>query len=222
MLVETNIRGLCNKFGVDYLRFLSDLNVETPLELSLFDLQAIAEEYAVDLHALLFAPLFCPPTLHATMKQIRLLVLDVDGVMTDGGMYFTENGDQFKKFNTKDGMGILNLTKNNFQVAIISSGFVSKAVQKRADLLGIQHCIVSRGRKIELLDKLLEKLAMQRSEVAMIGDDINDIEVMQAVAVAVCPCDAVWEVKRQSHVILNHSGGQGCVREFIDNYLTVH
>jgi len=219
MVLENNLRGLFNKFGVDYTSILSEFNVNDVYELSIFDLQTIAQEYEVDLQAMLFKPLFCPPDLRKKLAQIQLLVLDVDGVMTDGGMYFTENGDQFKKFNTKDGMGIINLTRKNFNVAIISSGFVNKAVQQRAKLLGIQHCIVSRGNKLEILNELLDDLNINYKNVAMIGDDINDLEVMKKIAIAACPKDAVTEVKKYAHIILNALGGCGCVREFIDNYL---
>lgn len=219
MLVEENIKGLCSKYGVDYVGFLSDLGVENVQELSLFDLKAIAEEYEVDVYALLFKPLFPLSRLQKKLSNIQLLVLDVDGVMTDGGMYFTENGDQFKKFNTKDGMAIIELTKKNFQIAIISSGFVSNTVKKRAEMLGIQHCVVTRESKMSVLNGLLEELKMDVSQVAIIGDDINDLEVMQSVSIAVCPKDAVQAVKQHCHIILNTNGGQGCVREFIDTYL---
>ena len=219
MFLEGNIKGLCSKFGIDYVEFLSDLGVENPQELSIFDLRAIAEEYDVDLYALLFKPLFPLAHLQHKLNNIKLLVLDVDGVMTDGGMYFTENGDQFKKFNTKDGMAIIQLTKNNFQLAIISSGFVSNTVKARAELLGIQHCVVTRENKLTVLNRLLEELKLDVSQVAMIGDDINDLEVMRTVAIAACPRDAVQEVKQHAHIVLNTDGGKGCVRDFIDTYL---
>jgi 3-deoxy-D-manno-octulosonate 8-phosphate phosphatase (KDO 8-P phosphatase) len=221
MFLEENIKGLCAKYGVDYVEFLSDFGIENVQELSMFDLKAVAEEYDVDLYGLLFKPMFPLPHLQKKLKKIKLLVLDVDGVMTDGGMYFTENGDQFKKFNTKDGMAIIQLTKNNFQVAIISSGFVSNTVKQRAEMLGIQHCFVTRESKIDVLNRLLNELNLDLSQVAIIGDDINDLEVMCSVSVAVCPKDAVQVVKQNCHLVLNTNGGQGCVREFIDNYLSV-
>jgi 3-deoxy-D-manno-octulosonate 8-phosphate phosphatase (KDO 8-P phosphatase) len=220
MVLEENLKGLCSKFGVDYVGFLSDLGVENPHELTVFDLRAISEEYEVDLYALLFKPLFSLTHLQAKLDNIRLLVLDVDGVMTDGGMYFTENGDQFKKFNTKDGMAVLHLTKNNFQVAIISSGFVSNAIQKRAEMLGIQHCVVTRESKLDVLKRITKELQLELNQVAIVGDDINDLEVMKNVGIAACPKDAVQEVKQYAHIILQTDGGKGCVREFIDMYLT--
>ncbi|HLU87005.1 MAG TPA: HAD family hydrolase [Taishania sp.] len=220
MLLEENLKGLCSKFGVDYVGFLSDMGVENPNELTVFDIKAIAEEYEVDLYSLMFKPLFPIYRLKSKLNKIKLLVLDVDGVMTDGGMYFTENGDQIKKFNTKDGMAIMQLTKVNFQVAIISSGFVSNAIQKRAEMLGIQHCVVTREKKIDVLKSIVDKLQLDLSQVAIIGDDINDLEVMQHVGIAACPKDAVLDVKAKCHIVLNTEGGKGCVREFIDNYLS--
>ena len=140
MQLEQNIKGLCSKHGIDFNSFLGDLEVDAVEELSIFDLEAICDEYEIDLLALLFKPLYKTSFLQKKIDAIKFLVLDVDGVMTDGGMFMSENGDQLKKYNTKDGMGILHLTKSGFQVGIISSGFTDSMVQKRAELLGIQKC----------------------------------------------------------------------------------
>ena len=219
MNLEGNIRGLCDKFGLDYVGFLADIGVESALELSVSDLEIICEEYDTDLNALLFKYPFKTNHLKEKLQKIKLFVIDVDGVMTDGGMYFTENGDQMKKFNTKDGMAIIHLTKNNFQVAIISSGFKGEAVQRRAEMLGIQHCSVSRSPKMDTLNEICTELNIELENVAILGDDINDLEVMRNVGFSACPRDAVNSVKTAVNVILNSRGGQGCVREFIDYYL---
>jgi YrbI family 3-deoxy-D-manno-octulosonate 8-phosphate phosphatase len=153
------------------------------------------------------------------LAKIKLLILDVDGVMTDGGMYFTEKGDQIKKYNTKDGMAILHLTKNEFQVGIISSGFSDNMVKKRAEMLGIQNCYVGRDKKIEILSNYCKELSIQLENVAIIGDDINDLEIIKNVGFSACPADAMDIVKTNVDVILNKKGGEGCVREFIDSYL---
>lgn len=217
--LELNIKGLCSKFGLDYVGFLADLDIEDPNEMSLYDLQAIAEEYEVDTYSLLFKSIFKPQQWKTKLEAIKLLVLDVDGVMTDGGMYFTESGDQIKKYNTKDGMAIMHLTKSGFHVAIISSGFAPEMVKKRAEMLKIEHCIVTREKKMVVLEGLLEELNLKLNEVAIIGDDINDLEVMKNVGFAACPADAVQVVKSNVHLVLNTKGGQGCIREFIDGYL---
>jgi 3-deoxy-D-manno-octulosonate 8-phosphate phosphatase (KDO 8-P phosphatase) len=217
--LEVNLKGLCDHYGHDFQQFLSDMDVEDVYELSIYSLQAICEEYTLDIQSLLFKPLFQPRLWKEKLAEIKLLILDVDGVMTDGGMYQTESGDQFKKFNTKDGMAILHLTKNDFQVAIISSGFKGEAVSARAKLLGIQHCTVSRDPKTEVLDKLCTELSISLNQVAMIGDDINDLPVLRKIGFSASPADAVDVVKSEVDVVLSKKGGEGCVREFIDNYL---
>ena len=219
MYLEQNIRGLCDKFGLNCDSFLEELDVDHVNELSIYDLEAIAEEYVIDLNALLFKNSFKSNHLKSRLENIKLLVLDVDGVMTDGGMYFTESGDQFKKFNTKDGMAILHLTKSDFQVAIISSGFRGESVHRRAEMLGIQHCTVSRDSKMDTLNKLCSTLGIGLENVAMIGDDVNDLAVMKKIGLAACPRDAVNSVKQVCDIILTLKGGQGCVREFIDQYI---
>lgn len=216
MLLKQNIEYLIEAKEVVLSEFLTKNEVNSVEEFTLEQLGEIGKHYEVNLKDLLFSDL---RALSTQLKNIKLLILDVDGVMTDGGMYFTEAGDQMKKYNTKDGMAIIHLTKNDFQVGIISSGFKAEMVKARATLLGIQHFYVGRGKKIEVLNKWCEELGISLSEVAMIGDDINDLEVMQSIGVSACPTDAVAKIKNQAKIILNKKGGEGCVREFIDNYL---
>jgi hypothetical protein len=90
MNLEINIKGLCSKFGLKYAEFLDDLDVENVSELTIYDLEAICEEYDIDLMSLLFKPMFKPDVWKQKLDKIKLLVLDVDGVMTDGGMYYSE------------------------------------------------------------------------------------------------------------------------------------
>lgn len=219
MYLEQNIRGYCDKFGIDFLQLLSDMNVDNVLELSISDLESLAEEFDTQVQALLFQSMGKTNDLKAKIEKIKLLVLDVDGVMTDGGMYFTESGDQFKKFNTKDGMAIIHLTRSDFQVAIISSGFKGEAVKNRAEMLGIQHVSVSREKKIDTLSDICKKLNIGLENVAMIGDDINDIEVMRQIGLSFCPANAIQVVKNEVDVILKRNGGDACVRELIDDYI---
>lgn len=219
MHLEQNIKGLCTKFGIEFDEFLNDLDVENVHELTIYDLEAVCEEYEVDLMSLLFKPMYRPELFKKQLEKIKLLILDVDGVMTDGGMYVSESGDQMKRYNTQDGMGIMHLTKSGVQVGIISSGFANNMVQKRAELLGIQHCYVGRDPKLEILKKWCEEMKLQLNEVAIIGDDINDLEVMKNIGLAICPANAVNSVKSHCHIILSKKGGEGCVREFIDHFL---
>ena len=219
MNLEINIKGLCSKFGLKYAEFLDDLDVENVSELTIYDLEAICEEYDIDLMSLLFRPMFKPDVWKQKLDKIKLLVLDVDGVMTDGGMYYSENGDQIKKFNTKDGMAIQHLTKNGYQVAIISSGYTTEMIQKRAELLGVQRVYVGRDPKLTVLNQFCEELGIELNQVAIIGDDVNDLPVIKKVGFSAAPSDAMNVVKSNVDVILTKKGGDGCVREFIDAYI---
>ena len=134
MYLEQNLRGLCAKNGIDFNEFLNDLDTDNVSELTVFDLEAVCEEYGADMLSLLFKPMFRNDLFAKKIDKIKLLVLDVDGVMTDAGMYYTENGDQIKKYNAKDGMAIQHLVKSGFQLAIISSGYKAEMVKARAEL----------------------------------------------------------------------------------------
>ncbi|MCR9172580.1 MAG: HAD-IIIA family hydrolase [bacterium] len=219
LFLEQNIKGICERHGLDYADFLDELDVDHPKDLSIYDLEAIAEEYEIDLSALLFKHTFRTSELANRLKNIKLLILDVDGVMTDGGLYFTDEGDHIKKFNAKDGMAIAQLTKRGFQVGIISSGFSGTAVKRRADLLGIQHCSVNKEPKLTRLRNICASLSIDLDQVAMIGDDINDLEVFEVCGFSVCPSDAVPVVKKRADLILSSEGGKGAIREFVDEYL---
>ena len=157
MFLENNLKGLCDTHGLKFQEFLNDMDVDDVNELTLYDLMAICDEYELDLQDLLFKTLFVAKAWKSKLQNIKLLILDVDGVMTDGGMYMTENGDQMKKFNTKDGMAILALTKKGFQVGIASNGFKGDLIQERAKILGIQNCYVGRESKLEIIDEWCEK-----------------------------------------------------------------
>lgn len=219
MILEQNIKGLCSKSGIEFSEFLNDMDVDNVSELTIYDLEAVCEEYNVDMMSILFKPMFRSEQWNKKLAKIKLLVLDVDGVMTDGGMYFTESGDQFKKYNTKDGMGIKHLVNNDFQLAIISSGYKTEMVKARAELLGIQYCYVGRDEKMDVLNAHCASLGIKLENVALIGDDINDIGMIKNIGFSACPADAVNSVKSQVDVILSKKGGDGCVREFIDAYL---
>lgn len=152
-------------------------------------------------------------------KNIRLLVVDIDGVMTDGGMYYTESGDEFKKFNTKDGMAIKQLVKQGFIIGIISSGFNQKLIKRRAELLGVQHVYAGAEPKINVIHSWCKEHKYHMDEIAYIGDDVNDAEILQEAGIGACPADAVDSIKKYCTIVLSRKGGEGCVREFADKYL---
>lgn len=151
--------------------------------------------------------------------RLGLLALDIDGVLTDGGMYFTQNGDEFKKFNTKDGLAIIRLVQSGKQVAFISSGTNDNIIRNRAEFLGVQRVYVGTWKKREIIEKWCDELKISLAEVAYIGDDINDMEVIQTVGFSACPADAAYQVRQSVHIILESKGGQGAVREFIERFI---
>jgi 3-deoxy-D-manno-octulosonate 8-phosphate phosphatase (KDO 8-P phosphatase) len=152
-------------------------------------------------------------------QNIKFLVLDVDGVMTDGGMYYTESGDQFKKFNTKDGMAIKVVLSKGYHVAFLSSGSTEHIIQNRAETLGVERVYVGSRPKLEVLKEWCSELNLELENVAYVGDDINDLQVIEAVGFSGCPADAVEAVKLKVNVILTRNGGDACVREFVDEHL---
>jgi YrbI family 3-deoxy-D-manno-octulosonate 8-phosphate phosphatase len=151
--------------------------------------------------------------------KIKFLVLDVDGVMTDGGMYYTESGDQFKKFNTKDGMAIQLAMKAGLKVAFLSSGSQAMIVRNRAKTLGVEHVYVGPRAKLDVLAEWCREFGLNMEQVAYVGDDINDLEVIAAVGFSACPADAVEAVKKQVNLVLTRNGGHACIREFVDGHL---
>ncbi len=152
-------------------------------------------------------------------KIIKFLVLDVDGTLTDGGMIFTSDGEEIKRFDAKDGRGIINTIKEGIPVGLLSSGLNQPLLEKRAKMLGIKFVFADEKDKLTTLEKWCNKLDIALENVAYIGDDVNDVKVMQHVGIAACPSDAVREVRDIAHVILTKKGGHGCVREFIDEYI---
>jgi YrbI family 3-deoxy-D-manno-octulosonate 8-phosphate phosphatase len=155
----------------------------------------------------------------ARSKDIKMVIFDIDGVMTDAGMYYTEAGDEFKKFNAKDGMVVRRLKQRGIYTGIISHGFNTNLIQRRAERLHISHMEVSQVPKKETLLRWCKELNIQPSQVCFIGDDLNDEDIINSVGFAACPADAVDEVKNMVHVVLQKKGGEGCVRELIDLYL---
>jgi len=146
-------------------------------------------------------------------NKIKMLVTDVDGVLTDAGMYYSESGDEMKKFNTRDGMGIVILAEEfNIPTAIITRE-KTEMVARRARKLKIENCFQGVLNKIETLNKLLSDMGIDKSEVAYVGDDVNDLEVLQLVGFSFCPSDAEDEIMEVCDYICDKKGGHGVVRE---------
>ena len=155
----------------------------------------------------------------AVPSDLRLIIFDIDGVMTDGGMFYTESGDELKKFNAKDGLAIRMLNHAGFETGIISHGTNINLIQKRADIVHIKHVYCGVEPKSEVLMRWCDALEITPQQVAFIGDDINDLSIINIVGFSACPADALPAVKNAVNVVLSRKGGDACVREWIDNYL---
>ncbi len=147
--------------------------------------------------------------------SIELIVLDVDGTMTDSRITYSENGDEIKSFNVKDGLAIASWRKLGRQVAIIT-GRSSNIVARRAKELRIEHFYQGIENKKEVLEVLLEKLDLTMENVAAIGDDLNDLQMLKAANISFVPRDASAYVDKMATVILSKKGGNGAVREMIE------
>ena len=147
--------------------------------------------------------------------DIRLLVMDVDGVMTDGKITYTSDGQELKSFNIKDGLGIKRAQASGIETAIIT-GRKSPMVERRARELGIAHLVQGREDKLAALSDLVGQLNLSLDQVAYIGDDLPDLTAIESVKLGACPADAATEVKSKANWVSTRSGGDGCVRELCD------
>lgn len=154
-------------------------------------------------------------SLNSTLRKIKLLLLDVDGVMTDGGIYYSNSGDEFKKFNIQDGYGIRKLHQAGIKVGIVT-GRTSKLVEKRAEDLGITEVHQNLNNKLETYKSIKQRLNLIDAEIAYIGDDEFDLAVLRSVGFSAAPADAMPVVKKQVHYVCTRGGGKGAVREVID------
>lgn len=145
-------------------------------------------------------------------KAIRLIAFDVDGIMTDGGLYLSDTGDEFKRFNSLDGHGLKMLRASGVELAIIT-GRTSRCVELRARNLGIAHLRQGVEDKLSTMRALLEELHIPAAAAAYMGDDVVDLPVMRRVALAVTVPEAPQIVREHAHYVSRRSGGCGAVRE---------
>lgn len=148
--------------------------------------------------------------------QIKALVMDVDGTLTDGGIYISNTGELMKRFHAQDGYGIHELLPQMGILPIIITGRTSEIVANRCKELNIAHVIQGSCDKVADLKKILLLENIMPEETAYMGDDMNDFECMKFVGTCGCPSDAVSEIKRIADCITKRSGGNGAVREFIE------
>ena len=152
------------------------------------------------------------------LAKIRLLSLDVDGVLTDGGIYYDDKGNTFRKFNAQDGMGLVRLQKSGLHVTVISAGSPG-AIELRARRLGIDHVFTDVSDKLSTLKTLADKLDLEMQYIAHMGDDVNDLSLMQAVGTAIASANAVPEIIAAADIVTTRSGGNGAVREICDTII---
>ena len=149
------------------------------------------------------------------LSKVRLLALDVDGTLTDGGLYYTDSGEEMKKFNVKDGQGMKLLMQIGVEVAIVSASSAPSTLH-RAKKLGISHVYIGIEDKLTVIQALCDQLGIDRTQVAYAGDDVNDLPVMQAIGCPMTVADAMPQNKDCAIYITQYAGGAGAVREICD------
>ncbi len=152
------------------------------------------------------------------MMNIKLIITDIDGVWTDGGMYYDKKGNELKKFNTSDSAGVAFLKAIKLPVAIIT-GEDTEIVKHRAEKLKIEYLFIAKRNKLKTATELVNRLGISLREVAFLGDDINDIPLLKEAGLSAVPANAKPYVKRHAEWVLKSNGGDGAFREFVERIL---
>lgn len=155
------------------------------------------------------------------MNDIKLFITDIDGVWTDGGMYYDNNGNEWKKFNTSDSAGVMFLKLLQIPVAIIT-GEQTPIVERRAKKLGIDELYMGVKHKVSVAEGICAKMGITLEQVAYIGDDINDIQLLKLVGLSAAPSNAPDYIQSVVHWRLPVAGGDGAFRAFVERYLHHH
>lgn len=155
------------------------------------------------------------------LQALRMLILDVDGTLTDGRIGIDETQNHLKHFSIQDGIAIRSLREEGLQVGLISHSTREKAIQERAQMLYIAHCYVGKAPKEEILQTWCQQARISLEQVAAIGDDINDIPMFRCCGHSACPSDASPLVQKEADIVLARRGGHGCLREWIEDYFLV-
>lgn len=154
------------------------------------------------------------------LKNITTLIFDYDGVLTDGGVIMLPDGDGLRRANVKDGYALNLAVRNGFRVAVISGG-KAESMQKRLEALKIPDIFLGVSYKLEVFEEYCEMYDLDPEEIIYMGDDIPDYEVMQRVGLACCPADASEEIRQISGYISRFKGGEGCVRDIIEQVMRI-
>ena len=153
--------------------------------------------------------------------NIKLVIFDIDGVLTDGSLFIGDGGEEYKAFNSKDGHGMRMLQNGGVDIAIIT-GRVSNVVEHRVKELGIKHVYQGKREKLPAFEELLEQVKLKPEEIAYVGDDGVDLPVMCRVGLAICVQDGHPYVKKHAHWITEHGGGRGAGRDVCELILEAH
>ena len=156
--------------------------------------------------------------LSQSLHGLELLVLDVDGVLTDGGLSYAPDGQVWRRFDVRDGLGLKLLQQAGITLALISGGR-SGAIERRAQDLGIEHCFTEVRDKQAQLGQLQQQLQVLPAATGFVGDDLNDLVVRSQVGVMAAPADACKALRRQADLVLRRRGGHGAVRELAERIL---
>ena len=162
-----------------------------------------------------FGVIYMTTIIQKKLKKIKLVLTDVDGVLTDGGIFYTKDGEFMKKFNTRDSMGMELLLKCGVKTVFITREN-SEIVKKRVEKIKVADLYSGITDKKLFLPEIMEKYDVEYDEIAYIGDDINDIEIMKSIAFAATPYDGNFAVKKVSHYKCKAKGGEGAFREVAD------
>ena len=154
------------------------------------------------------------------MKKPKLILTDIDGVWTDGGMYYDQTGNEWKKFHTYDSAGVLFAHQNEIPVGIIT-GEDTEIFARRAAKLKIDYLFQGVKNKLEVAENLCKELNISLDEVAYIGDDLGDIELLKNVGISATPNSAPEYVKKYSQMVMTKNGGEGVFREFVEKILGI-
>ena len=153
-----------------------------------------------------------------SLQHITTFIFDYDGVMTDGTVYMDSNGDPLRTSNVKDGYALQLAAKLGFHLAVISGAVVTN-ITKRLNMLGVHDVFTGIPDQVVKLEAYMEQYGLKPEEIVYVGDDIPDLKVMQRVGVAACPADAAPEIRQICHFVSERPGGQGCVRDIIEQTL---
>jgi 3-deoxy-D-manno-octulosonate 8-phosphate phosphatase (KDO 8-P phosphatase) len=147
-----------------------------------------------------------------------MILLDVDGTLTDGGIYVLDSGEEFKRFHVKDGMAIVRLRQQGYHFGFVSGSKSERAIRKRATDLGVERVYVGAGNKQAVVAAWLEELSLVPEQALFMGDDLNDLSVMRYCGVRACPADAAEPVRQLADIVTERRGGDACFRELADRY----